>query len=296
MIWTQWEELQVPEGLQALPSDGFLPVEADLEKISFYVPRYMAGIQALQPIVRMPNLKVVQLPSAGYEDVLPFLAAGVLLCNARGVHDTSTAELAIALAIGVRRGFPTFLHNQVAGVWDHQRRTSLADSRIGIVGYGSIGQLIARMLQPFSVEVIGFSKSGTNGSLTITRFDEILPTLDVVILIMPLTEENYHFINADRLAKMKDGAVLVNVARGQIVDTEALVVELHRGRISAGLDVTDPEPLPHGHPLWSAPNVLITPHVGGDSSAFEPRGRKLVEEQLARYAEGEPLINIVTHP
>ena len=293
MIWTQWKELKVPEGLQLVPTDGHLPAEEDLEKISFYVPTYMAGLKALQPMGRMPNLKVVQLPSAGYEDALPLLPAGVTLCNARGVHDTSTAELAIALAIGARRGFPTFLRNQIAGTWDHQRRTSLADSRIGIVGFGSIGQLMAKMLEPFSVDVIAFSKSGSNGSQPISNFDEILPTLDVVILIMPLTEENYHFINAARLAAMKDGAALVNVARGQIIDTDALVAELHRGRISAGLDVTDPEPLPQGHPLWSAPNLLITPHVGGDSSAFEPRGRKLVEEQLLRYAKGEALINIV---
>ena len=293
MIWTQWKELHLPEGLQMVPTDGLLPAEADLEKISFYVPTYMAGLKALEPMGRMPNLKIVQLPSAGYEDALPLLPAGVTLCNARGVHDTSTAELAIALAIGARRGFPTFLRNQIAGTWDHQRRSSLADSRIGIVGYGSIGQLMAKMLASFSVEVIAFSKSGSNGSQPVTNFDHILPTLDVVILIMPLTEENYRFINAERLAAMKDGAVLVNVARGQIVDTDALVAELHQGRISAGLDVTDPEPLPLGHPLWVAPNVLITPHVGGDSSAFEPRGRKLVEEQLARYAKGEALINIV---
>lgn len=295
MIWTQWNELHVPEGFLRLPTDGALPDEADLEKIIFYVPQYMAGLKALQAIARMPNLKVVQLPSAGYEEVLPLLPNGVTLCNARGVHDTSTAELAIALAIGARRGFPTFIRNQISGIWDHQRRTSLADSRIGIVGYGSIGQLMAKMLEPFSVETIVFSRSGSNGSLKIDKFDTVLPTLDVVILIMPLTEENYHFINAERLAAMKDGAVLVNVARGQIVDTQALVAELHRGRISAGLDVTDPEPLPPGHPLWSAPNVLITPHVGGDSSAFEPRGRKLVEEQLVRYANGEPLLNIVAH-
>lgn len=293
MIWTQWKELQVPEGLHLVPTDGHLPADEDLEKISFYVPTYMAGLKALQPMGRMPNLKIVQLPSAGFEDALPLLPEGVMLCNAKGVHDTSTAELAIALAIGLRRGFPTFFRNQIAGTWDHQRRTSLADSRIGIVGYGSIGQLMAKMLEPFSVDVIAFSKSGNNGAQPIANFDAILPTLDVVILIMPLTKENHHFINAQRLAAMKDGAALVNVARGQIVDTDALVAELHRGRISAGLDVTDPEPLPPSHPLWNSPNILVTPHIGGDSSAFEPRGRNLVEAQLVRYAKGEPLINIV---
>ncbi|MEI6407166.1 MAG: 2-hydroxyacid dehydrogenase [Actinomycetes bacterium] len=296
MIWTQWDDLTFPDSLEHLPTDGNAPTQEDLEKITFYVPKYMGGPAAIEFMTRMPNLKVVQLPNAGYDDALKVLPSGVTLCNARGVHDASTAELAVGLAIGARRGFPTFFHNQQAGKWVHQRRTSLADSRIGILGFGSIGQLIAKMLAPHNVEIIPFTRSGSDGSTTMSEFDALLPTLDIVIIIMPLTDENHHFFDADRLARMKDGSVLINVARGPIIDTDALIVELQSGRISAGLDVTDPEPLPEGHPLWSAPHLLITPHVGGDSTAFEPRGRKLVEEQLARYAKGEPLINIVVHP
>jgi phosphoglycerate dehydrogenase-like enzyme len=116
----------------------------------------------------------------------------------------------------------------------------------------------------------------------------------VIILILPLTHESKHFINADRIKKMKDGATLINVARGAIVDTNALIAELNTGRITAGLDVTDPEPLPEGHPLWSAPNLIITPHVGGDSAAFDPRARKMVEEQLERLAQSKPLLNQIT--
>ncbi len=293
MIWTEWSDIKIPGGLEALPTNGIAPYESDLEKVTFFVPKYMAGRAGMLPMVNMPNLKVVQLNSAGYDDALPLLPAGVTLCNARGVHDTSTAELAVALAIGSRRGFADFFRNQTTGTWVHETRTSLADSRIGIVGYGSIGQLLEKMLQPFSVDTFAFSKSGSNGSIKISEFDVYLPTLDIVILIMPLTEENHHFMNAERLAAMKDGSVLINVARGAIVDTDALITELHRGRIYAGLDVTDPEPLPVGHPLWSAPNVLITPHIGGDSTAFEPRGKKLVEEQLERHARNIPLINVV---
>jgi phosphoglycerate dehydrogenase-like enzyme len=129
--------------------------------------------------------------------------------------------------------------------------------------------------------------------MTFDHFDHLLPTFDVIILIVPLTESTHHLMNASRLAAMKDGAALVNVARGPVVDTDALLAELSQGRITAALDVTDPEPLPDGHPLWSAPNVIITPHVGGDSQAFIPRGRALVEAQLARFAKGETLINIV---
>jgi phosphoglycerate dehydrogenase-like enzyme len=170
---------------------------------------------------------------------------------------------------------------------------SLSDSKIAIIGFGNIGKTIMKMLSGFEVTVTPFSKSGRDGSLTFDHFDRLLPTFDVIILIVPLTDQTRHLMNAERLAAMKDGAALINVARGAVVDTEALIRELNSGRITAGLDVTDPEPLPDGHPLWSARNVIITPHVGGDSEAFTPRGRKLVEEQLARFAADEPLLHIV---
>jgi phosphoglycerate dehydrogenase-like enzyme len=171
--------------------------------------------------------------------------------------------------------------------------SSLTDSNIAIVGYGNIGKTIARMLGNFEVTITAFSKSGRDGALTLDHFDRLLPTFDVIILIVPLNDQTHHLMNATRLASMKDGAALINVARGPVVDTDALIAELNSGRITAGLDVTDPEPLPAGHPLWSAKNVIITPHVGGDSAAFIPRGRKLVEEQLARFASGQPLLHIV---
>jgi phosphoglycerate dehydrogenase-like enzyme len=171
--------------------------------------------------------------------------------------------------------------------------SSLTDSNIAIVGYGNIGKTIAAMLGNFEVTITAFSKSGRDGALTLDHFDRLLPTFDVIILIVPLNDQTHHLMNASRLALMKDGAALINVARGPVVDTDALIAELNSGRITAGLDVTDPEPLPAGHPLWSAKNVIITPHVGGDSAAFIPRGRKLVEEQIARFASGQPLLHIV---
>jgi len=199
----------------------------------------------------------------------------------------------VALAIASRRGFADFAADQVEGRWTHVRKPSLADSNVAIVGYGNIGKMIGKMLSNFEVTVTAFSRSGKDGALTFDHFDRLLPTFDVIILIVPLNDQTRHLMNAARLAAMKDGAALINVARGAVVDTEALIVELNAGRITAGLDVTDPEPLPAGHPLWSAKNVIITPHVGGDSEAFTPRGRKLVEEQLARYASGQPLLHIV---
>jgi phosphoglycerate dehydrogenase-like enzyme len=293
VVWTQWGDLNLPAGITHLPTDGIAPAAGDLDSIEFYVPRYMGGPAAIAMIPEMKSLKVIQSPNAGVDDVLKIRPDGVTLCNAAGVHDASTAELAVALAIASRRGFAAFARDQVAGHWGHERMASLTDSKVAIVGYGNIGKTIAAMLGNFEVTITAFTRSGSDGSLTFDQFDRLLPTFDVIILIVPLTDQTHHLMNAQRLAAMKDGAALINVARGPVVDTEALIAELNSGRITAGLDVTDPEPLPHGHPLWSAKNVIITPHVGGDSEAFISRGRKLVEEQMARYASGQPLLHIV---
>ena len=293
VVWTQWPDLKLPAGITHLPTDGIAPADADLDKVEFYVPRYMGGPAAIAMIPDMKSLKVIQSPNAGVDDVLKIRPDGVTLCNAAGVHDASTAELAVALAIASRRGFASFAIDQAAGRWAHERKPSLADSNVAIVGYGNIGKMIGKMLSNFDVSITAFSRSGKDGALTFDHFDRFLPTFDVIILIVPLNDQTHHLMNAARLSAMKDGAALINVARGPVIDTDALVAELNSGRITAGLDVTDPEPLPAGHPLWSAKNVIITPHVGGDSQAFVPRGRKLVEEQLARYASGQPLLHIV---
>ena len=293
VVWTQWPDLKLPAGVTHLPTDGIAPAAGDLDKVEFYVPRYMGGPAAIAMIPDMKGLKIIQSPNAGVDDVLKIRPEGVTLCNAAGVHDASTAELAVALSIASRRGFADFAADQTAGRWVHVRKPSLADSNVAIVGYGNIGKMIGTMLENFEVSVTTFSRSGKDGALTFDHFDRMLPTFDVIILIVPLNDQTRHLMNAQRLAAMKNGAALINVARGAVVDTEALIAELNSGRITAGLDVTDPEPLPAGHPLWSTKNVIITPHVGGDSEAFTPRGRKLVEEQLARYASGQPLLHIV---
>jgi phosphoglycerate dehydrogenase-like enzyme len=293
-IWTQWSDLTLPAGMTHLATDGFVPAESQFDEIEFYVPSYMGGLKTIEIIPRMKNLKVVHYNQAGYEDILPHIPQGVNLCNGTGVHDVSTSELAVGLTIASRRGFAEFMDNQKKGIWLRRTKPALADSHVGIVGYGHIGKRIASLLEMFETKVTAFTRSGSDGSIKIAEFDDYLPKLDVIILILPLTAESKNFMNAARIKKMKDGATLVNVARGAIIDTDALVAELHTGRITAGLDVTDPEPLPAGHPLWSAPNVIISPHVGGDSGAFQPRARKLVQEQLARIAKNEPLVNQIT--
>lgn len=293
VAWTQWSDLTVPDAVTLHSPKDFPLDSSDLSKIEFFVPSYMGGATALAYAAKMPNLKVLQMPNAGYDDALAYVRPGLTLCNASGVHDASTAELAVGLALASRRGFPEFIRDQVAGTWNHRRFTSLSDSKIGVIGFGSIGKQVVKNLSGFDVSVTSFSKSGRDGSIKIDELDKHLPSLDIVILILPLTDESRHMFNKDRLAKMKDGALIVNVARGPIIDTEALITELNSGRLHGALDVTDPEPLPAGHPLWSAKNLLLVPHVGGNSTAFEPRGRKLVESQLKLLAEGKPLNNIV---
>ena len=293
VVWTQWDDLNVPSKFKRL-SPATTPTEAgDFSEVTFYVPTYLGGRPALELTKKMPNLKVFQVPNAGYDDALEFLRPGIALCNGRGIHDDSTAELAVGLTIASLRGFATFVRDQDKGEWVNKNYESINDRKIGIVGFGSIGSTIARMLSGFSVEIVAFTQSGRDNTNAITDLDKHLPTLDVVILILPLTKESKHLFDARRLALMKDGALLVNVARGPIVDTQALIKELNSGRITAGLDVTDPEPLPKDHPLWKAKGVLISPHVGGNSSAFEKRARKLIESQLNLLAQGKPLNNVI---
>ena len=293
VVWTQWDDLNVPSKFKRL-SPATNPAEtSDLSEVTFYVPTYMGGRPALELTKKMPNLKILQVPNAGYDDALEFLRPGITLCNGRGIHDDSTAELAFGLTIASLRGFATFVRDQDKGEWVNKNYDSINDRKIGIVGFGSIGSTIARMLSGFSVEIVAFTQSGRDNTIAITDLDKHLPSLDVVILILPLTKESKHLFDARRLALMKDGALLVNVARGPIVDTDALVKELNSGRITAGLDVTDAEPLPKGHPLWSAKGVLISPHVGGNSSAFEKRARRLIESQLNLLAQGKPLNNVI---
>jgi phosphoglycerate dehydrogenase-like enzyme len=293
VVWTQWDDLEIPSAFKKLspattPADG-----GDFSEVTFYMPAYMGGRAALELTKQMPNLKYLQMPNAGYDDAMEFVRPGMTLCNGRSIHDDSTAELAVGLTIASLRGFPEFVRNQDKGKWVHTREKSINDRKVGIIGFGSIGSTVARMLSGFSVEIMPFTQSGRDKTTPIAELDKHLPSLDVVILILPLTKESKHLFDARRLALMKDGALLVNVARGPIVDTDALVKELNSGRITAALDVTDPEPLPEGHALWSAKGVLISPHVGGNTTAFEPRARKLIKSQLELLAAGKPLNNII---
>ena len=236
----------------------------------------------------------MQTLSAGVEHIAPWVPEGVTLCNGRGIHDTATAELAVTLTLASLRGIPDFVRAQDRASWEPVKRPSLADKQVLIVGYGQIGAAIEERLLPFECSVTRVARSARDGVHAIAELPELLPEADVVVVIVPGTSETAGLFDAEMLAKVKDGALFVNVARGPVVDTDALLAELESGRFSAALDVVDPEPLPEDHPLWGAPNLLLVPHVGGNSDAMDSRGLRLVREQLQRYAAGEPLENVIS--
>jgi phosphoglycerate dehydrogenase-like enzyme len=291
-LWPAGEE---PVALHAWP----MTAPTALEPVLVVLP-YMGTAAVLPRLAELPSLRVVQTLSAGYENVLPHLPDGVTLANATGVHDASTAELAVGLAIGALRGFPDYVRAAEQGAWVSGTRPALADRRVLVLGVGGVGSAIIARLTPFEVSItrVG-SRARDDGHGHIHGVDELgelLPRHDVVILATPLTEVTRGLVDAEFLAAMPDGALLVNVSRGPVVVTDALLAELAAGRLLAGLDVTDPEPLPPDHPLWRAPGVLMSPHVGGDTTAFPPRARALLKDQFERFAAGRELRNVVRGP
>lgn len=289
---TPFRDVDVP-GVDVRVFEGGTDLPDGADEVELYVLPYDFALPHLEHIARMPKLRTVQTLTAGYDHVLPYLPAGVGLCNARGVHDASTAELVVGLMIASLRGIDDFARAQPSGQWLFGPRPSLADKTVLIVGYGSIGHALERRLAGFEVDVVRVARRPRDGVRTMAELPELLPRADVVVLLVPLTAETERLADAGFLARMRDGALLVNVARGKVVDTDALLAELESGRLRAALDVTEPEPLPAQHPLWRAPGCLISPHVGGATSAFLPRARRLVVEQLTRFAAGEPLANVV---
>ncbi|WP_347057642.1 2-hydroxyacid dehydrogenase [Blastococcus sp. HT6-30] len=274
------------------PADGPPAGEAALARV--WVPR--SGGATLPDdafFAALPELRLVQLLSAGAENFAGRLPEGVVLCNARGAHTPSTAEWAVAATLAAQRGIPFFVREQDAGRWSFTTHRSLVGARVLVIGAGDIGRAIGRMLAGFDVQLTYVARTAREGVRAIDELPDLLPHADVVVLIVPVTPETRGMVDAEFLAAMADGALLVNAARGVVVDTDALVAELASGRLRAAVDVTDPEPLPAGHPLWSAPGLLLTPHVGGAVPETNARAAAAVTDQLRRILAGEPLVNVV---
>lgn len=271
--------------------------------MEFYVPPLTQDVDTIsRPLDRMTSLRAVQALSSGIDGlraVLRRLPAGVTLCNAKGVHARSTAELALTLVLASLRGIPEFTHSQGLQLWKPEVLPSLHGCSVLIVGYGTLGSALEDLLTPFGCVVTRVARTdrmSPRGAVhAVSHLPRLVADADVVVLTAELTCSTHHLIDADLLARMRDGALLVNVARGAVVDTAALLEEARRGRLRVALDVTDPEPLPVGHPLWEASGVLITPHIGAFTSAMWPRLEELIRRQLDRFARGEELANMVAY-
>ncbi len=262
------------------------------------------------------GVKVVQSMMAGVDWIIPWLPKDIVLCDGRGIHDISASEWVLGAVLASLKRFPFYRDMQLRGEWRGQASVpdgflnetgaqvgqyrvlgeDLAGKTVLIVGYGSIGAAIEARLIPFGVKIVRVARSARSmpDVYSIAALRQLLPEADIVVLIVPLTAETRGLIGAAEIGLMKRGALLVNAARGPVVVTDALVEALTQHRIRAALDVTDPEPIPAGHPLWLAPNCLITPHVGGSTPEFIHRAFQFGVEQVQRFIAGEPLENIVT--
>ncbi|MFG2060210.1 2-hydroxyacid dehydrogenase [Micromonospora sp. NPDC048871] len=264
--------------------------------VRFWVPPFLAPAAATTLLRELPDLAVVQLLSAGADPWIGRIPPGVLLCDARGVHDPSTAEWVVTAILSQLRGFPALARAQPQRRWAYDEvapTDELTGKRVLIVGAGSIGTAVRNRLAPFEVQFDLVARTARPGVHEVEALPTLLPQADIVVLLVPLTEQTRGLVDEAFLAAMPDGALLVNAARGPVVDTKALVAEVTTGRISAALDVTDPEPLPADHPLWELPNVLITPHVAGSVRGLLPRAYDLVGRQIRRFVAGEQPDNVV---
>src|SRR5580698_2286999 len=301
-----------PKGVELIPVSDTMDHDVDID---VWIPDFYAA-RAMRTWPHLHGVKLVLSLLAGTEWIPGTVGPHVTICNARGAHNISTAEWALGAILAMLKYFPLYLDIQKSGIWKRRFEASahyaqitgdtrpfhpevmleeLTGKTVLLVGYGAIGQEIERMLAPFTVTMIRVARAARTEPEVhaVSELDSLLPRAEVLVLILPSTAENRWLIDRAQLALLPQGALLVNAARGPIVNTDALVEALQAGRIRAALDVTDPEPLPEGHPLWSCPNLLLTPHVAASSPQFAPNALRAAAEELGRYMRGEPLRNVV---
>jgi phosphoglycerate dehydrogenase-like enzyme len=284
----------LPDDIEVLVWDGTGERPDGAERIEMFVGRYNAPPPPVEVFEQLPALRAIQIVSAGVEPWLPVVPDGVVLCNGRGVHGGSTSELAVAGMLAVMRDLPHFRVAQTEHRWDQVYADGLTGRRVLIIGAGDIGRRIKAAVEAFDAETTMVARTAREGVRALADLPELLPDHEVVAIAVPHTPDTDRLVDAAFLAAMPDRGLLVNIARGKIVDTDALLAELTSSRLRAFLDVTDPEPLPADHPLWDAPNLLLTPHVGGGTHGWQQRANKLVRDQAVRLRDGLPLENQVT--
>ncbi len=272
-------------------ADAPLPPEADTAEV--LVAPFLATGEVVDALRRLPKLRLVQLLTAGAEAWIGKLPDGVALSDCRGAHGGATAEWIVATLLATYRHFPRFAAAQAQHHWDYHPTEELAGKRVLIVGAGDVAEQTRARLAPFEVTATLVGRRARDGVHAIDEVAALLPRHDACVVVVPLTDATRGLVDAPFLAAMPDGAVLVNAARGPVVDTDALLVELTSGRLRAALDVTDPEPLPAGHPLWSAPGLLLTPHVGGSVPLATDRAFRIAATQIAAFAGGNTPSNLV---
>jgi len=287
------QQLSELAGLRCHVYSGRGEIAADARASTVWVPPFLASLDVAGVIARLPDLEVIQLVSAGAERFVEHVPGGVVLCNARGAHSGATAEWIVAAMLASIRHFPRFLAAQARSEWDTPWNDELAGRRVLVVGAGDIGKALGRRLDGFDVDVTYLARSAREGVFPVQALPDLLPQHEIVVLLVPTTPETRGMVDADFLAAMPDGSLLINAARGPVVVTDALLGELTSRRLHAALDVTDPEPLPASHPLWSAPNLLLTPHTAGSVPRAGAKALAVVRAQLERLLNGQPLQNVV---
>jgi phosphoglycerate dehydrogenase-like enzyme len=301
-VWVPRSAIKVlgtPTGLEIAPIPDDPAADPRLAEVEMLVapprsPTFDLATQFGGVWSRMPSLRVVQVLTAGVDWIVGALPEGVTLCSARGAHDTPVAEWVLAAILAASKDLACFHEAQLSGRWDPHDVRELADAGVLILGFGSIGHAVERLLAPFGPSTVWrVARRARDGVLSAEALPRILPQADVVIVLLPLTPDTEGFVDERFIRLMRPGALLINAARGRLVDTGALLEALSERRIRAVLDVTEPEPLPPTHPLWRAPGLLITPHVAGGTPASMERAYGLVRDQLQRLARGEALINVV---
>lgn len=283
----------LPDEVEVVVWDGLSDPPPGAEAIEFFVGRYDAERPPREVFERLTRLRVIQVVSAGVDPWVPVVPDGVALHSGRGIHTAATAELAIAGMLASLRDFPGYLRAQAQHEWKRIESEGLDGRRVLVVGAGDIGTRIAAAARLFDAEVTLVGRTARDGVRASTELPGLLVDHDVVVLAVPHTPDTHRLVDAKFLAALTDGAVIVNIARGAVIDTDALLVELRRGRLRAFLDVTDPEPLPADHPLWDAPNLILTPHIGGGTTGWRRRAYRLVTDQVLRYVRSEELVNRV---